>query len=160
MNEIPSITEAGCPEAVINEPLEMPITENQDTSPDRDENKDAEIASVSSTVTPKDEDALEGDLDALRLHFPELQRMDNIEKLPSYVRYSELRALGLTPEEAYLATGRRGEVRDNRAHLTSAVPIAASSPRGISRRELGIARELFSDLSDSEIQSLYQRVTK
>ncbi len=155
MNEILSYTENEISEETVvdsvSENNEEALYENQDTSPDVE------------AVTPTDEcdcEALEGDADELRARFPELSGIERIDELKSYKRYSELRALGLTPEEAYLATARRNAVHDNRSHITSAVPRAASSPRGMSRRELGIARELFSDLSDSEIQRLYQKVTK
>ena len=100
------------------------------------------------------------DVSHLRSIFPELQQLEDVSELNNSARYSELRSLGLTPEEAYLATKKRESVYDNRSHLVSAVPTAAHSPKGMTRRELGVARELFSDLSDNEIQKLYQKVTR
>lgn len=76
-------------------------------------------------------------------------------------RYGALRDLGLTPKEAYLASGGRINRIDNRSHLSSSVPrnmTAAFSE--IPRAHLDMARELFSDLSDSEIRSLYKKVTQ
>lgn len=76
-------------------------------------------------------------------------------------RYGELRALGLTAREAFLATSEiRERPSDNRAHLGSSVPRCATRPTfGISQRELKEARELFSGASDAEILRLYKRVT-
>ena len=175
MNEIPSIiTETPEDGAKIPGAEEL-IPKNQDTSIDVSDESSPEVtgdesyesdecaceAEVNdSRDSSKCRDLLTDDARELRARFPELSRIKNVSEIRAYKRYAELRALGLTVDEAYLATSRREEVHDNRAHLTSAVPIAASSPRGISRRELGVARELFSDLSDSEIQALYQRVTK
>ena len=76
-------------------------------------------------------------------------------------RYGALRDLGLTPKEAYLASGGRKERADNRAHLSSSVPRRmTASFSEIPRAELDAARELFSDMSDSEIRNLYKKVTK
>ena len=76
-------------------------------------------------------------------------------------RYRELRALGLTPKEAYFASASRTYRFDSRAHLKTAVPKAAKSPVGaMSLREIAEARELFPGLSDREIENLYRTVTK
>ena len=76
-------------------------------------------------------------------------------------RYAELRELGLTAREAFLATSEsRAVSKDNRAHLGSSVPRGASRPNmGISARELKEARELFSGASEADILRLYKRVT-
>ena len=84
-----------------------------------------------------------------------------ITDLKDPLRYGALRDLGLTPKEAYLASGGRKERADNRAHLSSSVPRRmAASFSEIPRAELDAARELFSDMSDSEIRNLYKKVTK
>lgn len=50
---------------------------------------------------------------------------------------------------------------DTRAHLTSSVPRTAASPKQLmTPAELREARELFSGLSDSEINRLYKKVTQ
>ncbi len=102
---------------------------------------------------------VEEDLRTLKSEFPELSSMRDIYELKNPIRYGALRDLGLTAKEAYLASGGRRTVSDNRAHLHSSVPKSATSPLGeIPRKELEIARELFSDLCDSEIQKLYRKV--
>lgn len=102
---------------------------------------------------------VEDDLAALRAEFSELSDIGSILELKNPVRYGALRDLGLTPAEAYLATEGRALRRDNRSHLKSSVPPrAAQLTDNIPKRELEIARELFSDLSDKEIHKLYKRV--
>ncbi len=84
-----------------------------------------------------------------------------VTDLKNPVRYGALRDLGLTPREAYLASGGKRERPDNRAHLSSSVPRAMTSAFSeIPRSELEAARELFSDMSDSEIRALYKKVTQ
>ena len=99
------------------------------------------------------------DLAVLRTEFPELQNIDDITELDNPIRYAALRDLGLTPTEAYMATLKRVR-HDNRSHLSAAYgKNAATSGAFMSHKELMEAREIFSDLSDSEIQRLYRRVT-
>lgn len=100
----------------------------------------------------------EEDARELRAMFPELSALSGITALPDPIRFAELRDLGLSAREAYLATsgGRR---QDNRAHLHSAYPSPAHTPAGMSDDELRRARELFSDLSDTEIRKLYKRIS-
>lgn len=104
---------------------------------------------------------IEEDLNTLRACFEEMREIKDITELENPLRYAELRDLGLSPEEAYLATARKRARKDNRAHLSSSFP----KPRGarseaMSYQELENARELFPSLSDREIQKLYKQVTK
>lgn len=100
------------------------------------------------------------DLETLKDKFSELRSVNDISLLPNATRYGELRALGLTAEEAYLASrGRR--VSDSRAHLADSFPRGAKAPASpMTRRELHEARELFGDLDDSQIIKLYRKVTR
>ena len=103
---------------------------------------------------------IESDMDKLRAEFPELRGITDITELNNPLRYAALRDLGLTPEEAYLATSKR-RTQDTRAHLKSAHGRSASAPMGImSQRDLATARDLFPDLSDAELQRLYKRVSR
>ena len=102
---------------------------------------------------------VEEDLRALKEEFAELASLKDIYELKNPIRYGALRDLGLTAKEAYLASGGMRSVSDNRAHLHSSVPKGATSPLGeIPRKEFEMVRELFSDLSDGEIQKLYRKV--
>ena len=139
-----------------------------------------EVAAVTETA-PQNEDTAasveekEADEKEDTVDYSELLRSDmaelaaefspkeniKITDLKNPVRYGALRDLGLTPREAYLASGGRKEKSDNRAHLSSSVPRAVSSSFSeIPRAELDAARELFADMSDSEIRNLYKKVTQ
>ena len=101
----------------------------------------------------------ERDLNELKREFPELRSLEHVSGLDNPLRYAALRDLGLTPREAYLATAKRPRP-DSRAHLSAAMPRGAGSPGGgMTSRQLAEARELFSDLGESEIRSLYKKVT-
>ena len=102
--------------------------------------------------------------DVSELHeiFPELFMLTSITQLENPMRYAALRDLGLSPKEAYLATTTRPHIRyDGKSHMRGSVPIGAfGQSASMSAGELAGARELFGDLSDSEIQKLYKRVIK
>ena len=143
--------------------LEEEIALDAQSTQDEAENEDAPITEGAGDGRQEVdfEKIANADLAALKHEFSELSELESIGELENAARYGALRDLGLTPREAYLATAPRRPRTDNRAHLTSAVPAKAGSPDvGISARELSNARELFSGLSDSEIRSLYKRVTK
>ena len=118
-------------------------------------------ASESSAPESIDYEALiASDVEALRSQFPELRGIKDITDLNNPLRYAALRDLGLTPEEAYLATAKR-HTQDTRAHLRSAHGRSAAASASImSHQELSVARELFPNLSDADLQRLYKRVTK
>ena len=91
--------------------------------------------------------------------YPELT-CENADALCNIERYRELRALGLSVEEAYRATSKRKVTSDSRSHLSVSVGGGgAPSSHGIPEPEMRSARELFSDMSDAEIRRLYKRVT-
>ena len=100
------------------------------------------------------------DLAALKSEFPALTGLSSLTELKDPVRYAELRDLGLSPKEAFLATGGSPQRKsDNRAHLRSAVPrIGALGDSSLSAGEMAEARRLFSDLNDAEIHRLYKKV--
>ncbi len=119
-----------------------------------------ETKNVPEESTPQAEPVVfdpAADTDALREEFPTA----DTASLENPVRYAELRALGLTPKEAYLATGGTHMHRaDNRAHLQSTLPrVVGGGDEGIGASELAAARELFVGLSDHEIRKLYKKVT-
>ena len=132
----------------------------------------ADEGSVSPTEAPEAEEQIpaeeadyetvaRADLDALKAQFPALSALTSLAELPDPARYGELRELGLSPREAYLATRPRRTLQQSRAHLTSASPASRRAPApAIPQRELRLARELFDGLSDTEIEALYKRVTR
>ena len=101
------------------------------------------------------------DIETLKREFTELEGLGSITELDNPLRYAQLRDMGLSAEEAYLATSRKRRKPDNRAHLFSSMPKGAGTSGGnMSRAELEMARELFPDISDAQIQKLYKSVTK
>ena len=101
------------------------------------------------------------DLAALRAALPELASLASLTEISSPARYGELRELGLSPLEAYLASeGKRalGRAGDSRAHLVSSIGRTAATGSRIGSAELSAARDLFPSLSDSEIEALWRRV--
>lgn len=102
---------------------------------------------------------IEEDLATLKAQFPELSDIEQITDLNNPLRYAALRDLGLTAEEAYLATAKR-VARDTRAHLRSARGRNAGSSTGMSYSELATVRELFPGKNDAELERLYKRVSK
>ncbi len=103
------------------------------------------------------------DLKELRRLVPSLSSLSHIGDLPGARRFAELREAGLTVEEAFwaachTAVAERRPAYDTRSHLHSAVPRGASNnPAVMTASEMHAARELFSDLTESEIQKLYAR---
>ena len=100
----------------------------------------------------------ERDIKILFSEFPELRRAAcsavNVE------RYGELRRLGLSASEAYLASAApRGA--STKSHIRSEVPSGARSPDlGMSSAEMEIARGIFEGLSEVEIKRLWSVVTR
>ncbi len=121
---------------------------------------DAEAATEQITSVEIDYDELvREDLSELRESFPELRGLKDITDLDNPVRYGALRDLGLSAQEAYLAT-RATKARDNRSHLRATRTVSVGASYTMSEAEMSAARELFPGVSDSQIRQLYKRVTK
>lgn len=117
---------------------------------------------VAEELLPDYEKMAAEDLAFLQSRFPLCRSMTHISQMQNPLRYAELRDLGLSPEEAYIATNYPrllAREKDNRSHLHSAVPKGARG-ESMSADALAQARELFGNLSDSELLSLYRRATK
>ena len=128
--------------------------ENED-EPQKDEGETGESEPIDYAELAR------ADMRELAEIFPHLAGKRSIAELDNPLRYAALRDLGLSPKEAYLATADPTSRYDNRSHLLSAVPKRVGSAEKImSQNELERARELFSDLSDRELQRLYKKVTK
>ncbi len=101
------------------------------------------------------------DLKTLKESFSELKDIKDIGELENPMRFAMLRDLGLSAVEAYIESSKRRKYQDNRSHLYSSMPLGRSRDGlSMSRAELEMARELFPDISDSEIQKLYKTVTR
>ena len=103
----------------------------------------------------------EADLALIRRLDPAYASLVRLSDLPGASRFAELREMGLTTEEAFFAvchTPPTVPSVDTRRHLHPSAPRgAAGLSGGMSAADLASARELFSDLSDREIQLLYRR---
>lgn len=150
---------------------EMTIQENANESLQIcEENRDTGAVFEENSACDADQEALESegvdyaelivkDAEELIAQFPELSGIKDITELENPLRYAALRDLGLSAAEAYLATSPRRK-QDNRAHLRPTRSVAKASSQLMSESEMSAARELFSDISDSQIRQLYKRVTK
>lgn len=140
-------------------PIDQLIDENADETVEASDTEHIEYKEeLCEDQTASSANDIGTELSALTSEFSELRSGIDTSSLLDAKRYAELRALGLTPREAYLATAKRKSSRNNRAHLVSAVPASAKSPDiGMSRWALQTARELFSGMSDTELRSLYAR---
>ena len=139
------------------------IEDVTDLTPDMTHDSEAEAISESDgeNLVPEAidyDEIIRNDVRELRSRFPELSGILDITDLENPIRYAELRDLGLSPREAYLATSERRQRPDTRRHLSSAVPKRAAMPAGLSQSELSDMRELFSGLSDAELNRLARRV--
>ena len=155
------LTEENMAEALENE--ETKEDENLYTPPEDVSLEESHSEDAPSNETPDGEEkTLDSDLSELVGEFSELSGIESISQMDGALRYGELRELGLTPREAYLATRPRGErPLSSRAHLTPAAPRSARKlTSSMPHKELLMARELFGDLTDAEIEALYKRVNR
>ena len=138
-----------------------PAYEATEVNTDASDAPDATEATEATAADPDYEALASADLSDLKAQFPALSELTSLTELPEPIRYAELRELGLSPREAYLATG--GAVRkksDNRSHLFSAVPRTSALGKDLPTSEqMAEARRIFSDLSDEQIYRLYKKVT-
>ena len=160
--QIPTETEGGGEELLSDtsaESLDMPAEEEY---PAIEEALDGEaVSDIDGTECDGDEDGYrlraEEDLLILQREFPEM-RGRSLADLPSPRRFGELRELGLSPREAYLATADRVSV-GGKSHLRASRPTHSVSRAGtMTAAELRAASNLFPKLSGSEIVALYKRV--
>ena len=134
------------------------IYEEQDELYDTED--DIEPSAPDNTNDYEEALDLSEDINTLKATFPELSGTENIDSLENPKRYTELRNIGLTAVEAYLATTPSKRTRDNRSHLGGNVPIRAHTPgTPMPAKDLRLARELFGGVSDAEILRLYNKVT-
>lgn len=144
--------------AAVQQTLQDDITPEPEDAPEKvAENESAQASEVDYAALAEE------DLLQLKTEFPTLSDMTSLCELENPARYGELRELGLSAREAYLATTTPKEriqnPYDNRSHLRSAVPRThGATGEQMSAQQMRAARELFSDLSDSEIVKLYKKV--
>ncbi len=144
------------------------MTERNDVNNDLQNSEEAaeacdknETPSEAPSKAPTDyAELVREDVRILSEEFSELSELRDICELEDPIRYGALRDLGLSPAEAYLATTRSRAKFDNRSHLHSSPMVSSRSSGYIPEADMEAARELFSDLTDSQIRCLYKKVTK
>ena len=137
-----------------------------------DDRTDASLAGEDEAYAEEDCAATErryaelatADYEAICAAFPAARGYSALVDMPGAARFSELRELGLSVEEATRAAMpemtqyAKSAVRDMRV---SSMPQRSESMRGgMSYGEMAAARELFSGLSTKELLSLYRRVNQ
>ena len=146
---------------VTGEPCESPatpdITDAESDLPDEENAEGIRTSAIDYEALARE------DLEILRGEFSDLEGVSSLAELDNPIRYGELRDLGLSPREAYLATAmpkrERARAYDNRSHLRSSVPKSHGGRVDTMRvDELREARELFEGMSDAEIVRLYKKV--
>lgn len=143
----------------VNENLQISDSTTEITEPTQEEESKSESIESAANEEVDYAEIIKADTEALKARFPELSKISDVSELDNPLRYAALRDLGLTPEEAYLATRKR-RMSDNRSHLYPSPSVSKSESETMPESEMRSARELFSGLSDSEIRKLYRKVTK
>lgn len=146
--------------------------ESSDTLADGAQNADAETSADFSAETSADVSSdLSADLYELVKLFPRVRRFSDISAIPGAKRYAELRAAGLSSEEAYLAVNGRDELalrgeseriqRGQRelSHVTAAVHGGSTPHRLMTEAQRRAARATIgTDISDAELDMLWKKV--
>lgn len=149
-------------------------TEEEAMSALQSEEREEEILETEKEEREKEDYCAraEEDMRAILLLFPELSPDGEeltLGGLRNPRRFAELRESGLSVEEAFLASNYRMlserprtiiEERGDKKHLRPALPRSQGRGESMPASLLLRSRSLFEGLSDSELASLYRRVTK
>ena len=116
------------------------------------------------------------DLAAIHAAYPETARYKSWKEFPNHVKFAHLmdnKEAKLTAVEAFSAShpeivsahvagaNRAKNLAGTKSHLSSSVPKGAKDVSvNMTRAELADYREMFPELSDSEIKQLYKQATK
>ena len=146
-------------ELIVSTPTqeeEMPPVEEMEHTPETPQDD------VGEEPTVDYESLAAQDLEQIREMFPSMRSFEHLSEIPNAMRYAKLRDAGLTVEEAFWAAChssiQRQATYDNRSHLRSSVPRGATgNPSMMTASEMAAAKDLFGDLTESEIQTLYNK---
>ncbi len=135
--------------------------------------KDRADEAMRTLQTIEFEKKMKADLAAVHAAFPETRKYDSVTKFPNFKRFGELRDARLSPKEAYIASHpdavresvatatQKQSLNNTKKHLTPAVSKGSKDHSvTMSKRELAEYRELFPNMSDKEIASLYRQTSK
>ena len=140
----------------------------------RDERLQQEEA-VKLVKKQKFEEKIRADLAAVNQAYPDTKKYKSVYEFPNFDRFGKLRDLGLSPEEAYVASHSQGVIANavgsaqqhirnlsnTKSHLRSNVPVGSKDHSiTITKREMSEYKEMFPDLSDKEIVALFKQTNK
>ena len=105
--------------------------------------------------------------------FPETRKYDSVTKFPNFAKFGQFRDAKLSPKEAYIAAHpdavresvatatKRQSLNETKSHLK---PVVSKQSKDnsvtITKKEMAEYRELFPNMSDKEIMSLYRQAKK
>lgn len=137
------------------------VTESDSTSADTGADEGDKDTDVSY------EEMAKNDLQEIKRLFPSFSGISHLGEIERASRFGEMREAGFSVEEAFMATNyekvfasviKKARMANGKSHLTSTVPAASgSTDSGMTSEEMRAAKEMFSTLSEKEIQSLYKR---
>lgn len=133
--------------------------------------KEDELAEAKEYIRQKKLAEVEAmDLAELKKEFSFLEDVDNLEKIPDFKGYAELRAKGLAPQQAFIASNWKyvsnginaynstKAKNDSKSHLKTVVPVGTKDNSiRLTKSEWAEWRGLFPDKTDKEIATLYAR---
>lgn len=136
---------------------------------ERDRNAEA----VRTLQTIEFEKKMKADLAEVHAAFPETKAYDSVTKFPNFAKFGQFRDKGLSPKEAYIAANpdavrasvatatKRQSLNETKSHLK---PVVSKQSKDnsitITKKEMAEYRELFPNMSDKEIMSLYRQTKK
>ena len=135
----------------------------------KEANEEIEVENEQSKAEEDFEKMANEDLAEIKRLFPSFSDLSHVRELDRAERFGEMREAGLSVEEALLATNyerifealvKKARAINGKSHLKSNVPTAAAGDGvGMTGEEMRRAKEMFTGLSEREIQSLYKRAT-
>lgn len=136
---------------------------------ERDRNAEA----VRTLQTIEFEKKMKSDLAEVHAAYPETRAYDSVTKFPNFAKFGQFRDKGLSPKEAYIAANpdtvrasvatatKRQSLNETKNHLK---PVVSKQSKDnsitITKKEMSEYRELFPNMSDKEIMSLYRQTKK
>lgn len=119
------------------------------------------------------EKKIKADLAEVHAAYPETGVYDSVTKFPNFAKFGKFRDMGLSPKEAYIAANpdtvrasvatatKRQSLNETKNHLKPVVSKQAKDNSiTITKKEMSEYRELFPNMSDKEIMSLYRQTKK
>lgn len=119
------------------------------------------------------EKKMKSDLAEVHAAYPETRAYDSVTKFPNFAKFGQFRDKGLSPKEAYIAANpdtvrasvatatKRQSLNETKNHLK---PVVSKQSKDnsitITKKEMSEYRELFPNMSDKEIMSLYRQTKK